>query len=384
MTEDPGHQIPAALRGAGRGIRMSLRSHPLAAWLALLVATVTALAVAVGTVRIQGADSSAASGQQSAQLASLAGRVALVAYSLEDEEYDMAVYVAQARPPSHIALLFPQGQEQITNADANQLASLARQSDPGLTPQQRASLAVVLGRLDNVQVLRHDAVATQVPALAIIGDYSLSISNLLVFDAQIASGSNDPVFIREAYVWAALQRAEDAASQQWSILGAVLTAGHWQAGQEQALSAASAQERAELADFSSQATVAQSQLYNNAVAGQYVDNANVMLQQALASGPNGGLNVANPNGSVFATVQQSWRNDMGFTVDQMRAVEQRLLAAIPARSQALHAQAAATVLETWFEMAGAILIVVAIAVGLTWRRSRSSRARGFHPAAGQE
>jgi hypothetical protein len=385
MTDNRGHQIPAALRGAGRGIRTSLRSHPLTAWLAVLVASVTALAVVLGTIRIQGADSGAASGQQSQQLARLASAVTLVAQSMEDEQSAMATYIGQGRPVGQIALLFVQGQESVTNLTISQLASLARRSDSDLTPRQHLALNVALGPLrERLSLLRRDAVSSRAPALSIIEDYWATISDLLVFDAQIASGLNDPVFIRDVYTWSALQRAEDAGALQRAIVGAALAAGQWQDGEEQALSAAHAQEQAELADFNSQATVAQQQLYNKLVSGSYVDNANEMLQQELNSGPYGGLTVAVPPGSPFRTAQQAWNEDTGFTLDQMRMVEQRLLAAIPARDQALHAQAATTVVETWFEMAGAILIVVACAVGLTWRRSRSSRARGFHPAAGEE
>jgi outer membrane murein-binding lipoprotein Lpp len=371
MTDDRDHHVRAALQRVGGGIRFSLRNHPLAGWMASLVVGVTVAAVVLGTIRLEGAQSSAVSDQQAKQLASLASRVARLTDSLEDEQTDLAIYVASGRPTTKYALLFAQGVETVTTNLATQVVSLARQTGPGLAPQVRAAL-------DEIAALRADAIDTQTPALNVIEDYSQTISSLLAFDAQIASGSGDPVYIRDVSAFGALQRAEDAGAQERAILGAALASGQWQPGQWAALSAAQQQQQAALSEFDTEATVRQQQAYQNAVSGPEADNAVQMLQEALASGPDGGPAVTTPASSGFtevAGVQGAWNQDMTFTVDQMRSAGQNLLSQIQARSQALHVQATRTILETWLEMAVVVIAVIGLAVGVTRRRRSRTAAR---------
>lgn len=385
MTEPSrDNRIRAALRHAGRGVGFSFRSHPLRWWLASFVAAVTAATVGLGAIRIQGADSAGVSDSHAKQLTSLAGAVTRLAFAIEDEQNDVAVYVGEGRPrlaQQASNLLLTQGQASVTQDLANQF--FARVGRPGAEypPQTRAALRAVLNRLSSLPALERTAVQGREQALAVINDYSFVISSLLAFDDQLASGSGDPVFVRDVSVFSALLRAEDAAVQEWSILDAALAAGRFQPGEAQRLSVALGQERAELAEFDSAATAGQRQMYARAVTGQQVEDADSMLAQASAARQQS-LNVVNPPGSPFPNVQTAWNEEMGFTVDQMRQVDLSVLASATLRSQALQAQTAQSILETWIEMAVVILAVVALAVAITWwRRSRSARG-GVHPAAG--
>ena len=380
MTDDRNRRIPAALRWAGRGIRLSLRSHPLTSSLALLVACVTAGAMAWGSVRIQGSDSGAVSDQHVDSLVRLASAATNLAESMEDEADDFAVYIAQGRPDTLGALLISQGQAQITNQDANDVSAAARGIGAGYPAQVRAALVVVRSRLQDLTAFSQDAESTQTPALEIIQDYTGAISDILALDEQAASGTGDPTLGSDVRALSALAQAEDEAAQQRAILDAALTANQFQDGDQPALSGAFELEQADLSNFDSEATIAQQHDYQNRVSGPDVDNAGQMLQQALVGGPNAPLNVTNPPGSPFASALSSWHNDMTYTLGQMRAVEHDLLAATAARGQALHAQATDTALDTWLEMLGVVLAVVAFAVVVT-RRSRSVGG-GFHPAAG--
>jgi nitrate/nitrite sensing protein len=380
MTDNRNRRIQAALRGVGRSLRFALRSHPLTWSLASLVAGVTAATVVLGTIRIQGAESNAISARQAQQLTSLAQAVAAVTNSMEDEQSSLAIYIGEGRPEAQGSLLFAQGQAAVTGQLINQAYALVRRGGPELGPRQRASLsALLLSQQQRLNTLRASAERGQSPALDVIEAYSAQISALLSAGTQIVSGIGDPVAARDVRVFGALQQAVAAQAQERSILDAALNAGQFRAGEQAALSQARLTEQANMAVFNGQATQNQQHAFQATVRGSAVDRANAMLAQALTPGPNAGLTVTVPPRSPFSTVQLSWDQDMGFTVDQMRRVEQGLLASITARGQALHGQAARVIVQTWTEMGVVVLAVLAFAVPVARRRSR---ARGFHPAAG--
>jgi signal transduction histidine kinase len=328
--------------------------------LVALIAIPTITAIAFGGVRIDEANSSAIADQRTEALANLATASTKLAEAMEDELDLFAEYIAQNRPTSHNALLFPQGQVQTTNQEASAVKTAASGIGSGYPEQVQTAVAAVLNRLQNLGILRQDAESTRTPALSIVQDYSQAISDLLTLDDQIATGSGDPTLSSDVRALGALARAEDEAAQQRAILDAALETGQYQDGEQAALSSANEQEQADLSDFDSDATVAQQQFFNNQVSGPDVDSSNQMLQQALAAGANGSLTLTNPAGSSFKSSQQTWHNDMGFTVDQMRIVETSLLNQISARSQALHSQAEHTVLDTAIEVLAVLLVVLII------------------------
>lgn len=380
MTANRNHRIQAALRRVGRGFGFALQSHPLTWSLASLVASVTLATVVLGTIRIQGADTNAVSDHHAQQLTSLAQAVAAVANSMEDEQTSLAIYIGEGRPVATGSLLFVQGQAAVTGQLINQAYALVRRAGPELTPQQRRSLsAMLLSQQRRLTVLRASAERSQSPALDVVETYSAQSSTLLRADTQLVSGFGDPVVARDVRALGALQQAEAAMVQERSILAAALSAGQFQDSEQAALVRASLVEQGNVAAFRSQATHDQLKAFQTAVHGRAVDAASEMLKQALASGPNGSLTVAVPSRSPWPTVFWSWDQDMTFTVDQMRAAEQGVLASITARGQALHGQATRIIVATWIEMGAVVLAVLALAVPVARRRSR---ARGFHPASG--
>jgi hypothetical protein len=373
VTDDRDDQvhIRVVLERAGRGLRWSLRSHPLTWWVTSLVAGVTAAAIALGSIHIQAAASSALSNQRADQLDSLISAVATLTFSLEDEQDAMAIYIGEGRPIGPDGLLLAQGQLSVSNLDVIQVTSLARQVGPALAPRQRAALGATLSRLQDLSALRRDAIDSEVPALAIIDDYALVASQLLALDDQLAASTADPTLSADFAAFSALAGAEDQGAQQRAILDASLAANQYQVGDLAALSAVNAQEAADLTLFDNEATTAQQQTYQLTVAGQQVNDAEGMLQEALDSGQNGIL-PAQPPDHLFVNVQQSWHQEMTFQLDQMRVVETSLLGQAEARSAVLHSGAARAIAETLLEMAAAVLTVVAFAVTLTRRRSRSA------------
>lgn len=374
MTDDQDDQIHirVVLRRAGRGLRWSLRSHPLTWWTTSLVAAVTAAAIALGSIHIQAAaGSSALSNQRADQPDSLIRAVAMLTLSLEDEQDAFATYIGAGRPIGPDGLLLAQGQVAVSNLDVNQVVSLASESGPALAPQQRAALAAILSRLQSLGVLRRDATTTLEPALDIIDEYAVTTSQLLNLDDQLASGTTDPALSADLGAFSALARAEDQGAQERAILDAAFAANQYQTGDWAALSSANAQELADLTLFDNVATTAQQQQLQTTVAGQQVNDAEGMLQDALDSGQNGIL-PAQPPDHLFVDVQTSWHQEMTFQLDQMRVVEISLLGQVGARTAALHSSAARAIVETLLEMAAVILTAVAFAVTLTRRRSRSA------------
>lgn len=336
------------------------------------MAAVTAAAIALGSIHIQAAaGSSALSNQRADQPDSLIRAVAMLTLSLEDEQDAFATYIGAGRPIGPDGLLLAQGQVAVSNLDVNQVVSLASESGPALAPQQRAALAAILSRLQSLGVLRRDATTTLEPALDIIDEYAVTTSQLLNLDDQLASGTTDPALSADLGAFSALARAEDQGAQERAILDAAFAANQYQTGDWAALSSANAQELADLTLFDNVATTAQQQQLQTTVAGQQVNDAEGMLQDALDSGQNGIL-PAQPPDHLFVDVQTSWHQEMTFQLDQMRVVEISLLGQVGARTAALHSSAARAIVETLLEMAAVILTAVAFAVTLTRRRSRSA------------
>jgi Nitrate and nitrite sensing len=367
MTDAREAQEQAVPLAADRGrTGLALVGGRVSWWPAAAVAVVIAAALVVGAIRTDQAHSRAASDQHMAQMASLASAISALAAGMEDEQNLAAVYIAQGRPVTADALVTFQGQEAVTNRQADQVSSLARQAGSGLAPSARAALDVVLSDLRDLLAIREDAVSTRMPVLDVIDQYSRAVSGLLAFDSQIAPETTDAALARDARALSALEQAENAAAQERSILGAALMTRHFQAGEAQALSAAQSQEEAALTEFRGQATAGQQQQYTKAMAGAQVRAATFMLSQALASN----LTVAGRPGSRLPGGELTWTDDMTFTVDQMRVVAQDLLSSIAAQSKALQAQAGGTVTDTWIEVAVVVAVVLAAAIVISRRRTR--------------
>jgi hypothetical protein len=290
---------------------------------------------------------------------------------MEDEANVLAQYIAAGRPASTPKLLLPQANQAITNIAAVQAESLEAHIGSGYPPQVQAAVTVVDDQVPQIRDLRMLALHSTAPVLGITEAYTLSASMVLSLNDQIAASSGDPALSADVRALDTLSQAENAASEERAILAAVLIRGQWQPREATALSGADAERLAELQEFSSEVPASEYSSYLATVSGPEADTVSSMLQQALTLGPNGAVPV-NPPGSGFPTAAQAWDEDMTYTVDQMRGVEQSLLSSIQVRSQALHDQASQTVTDTWVETLGVLFAVLTIAV-IAVRRSSPSR-----------
>jgi signal transduction histidine kinase len=327
--------------------------------LVALIAVPTITAISFGAVRIDEANNNAVAFQRVETLANLATAVTGLTEAVEDEQDDFAKYIGQGRPPTPDALLLAQGQVSVTNLAANKVISLAKGIGAGYPAQVQSATSAVLSRLDGLAQLRKDATGTKEPVLDIIEDYTNTTSQLLSLDNQLASGTADPTLSADVGALGALARAEDEEAQERSILDAALAAQQYQVGDLTELSSANAQAIADVADFDSEATVAQQQLLQSTVEGQQVNDAQGMLQDALDSGQNGVLPTAPPD-HLFINVSEDWSSEMATQLNLTRDVETGLLEQIAARSTVLHSQATRTVLDTGIEVLAVLIVVLII------------------------
>ena len=147
---------------------------------------------------------------------------------------------------------------------------------------------------------------------------------------------------------------KDQASQQRAILEAALVSGQFQPGSPDALTAAQAQQAADLASFGTAATLAESQALANTVAGRPIDMAQALEQRAIVLGGSGSPLDLGPRAS------QQWYSNMSYTIGRMRQAERQLSSAIVLQANALHQGAMRSLMLT-AAVAAAVLIIVLLA-----------------------
>jgi signal transduction histidine kinase len=339
--------------------RFALRNWRVSWRLIALIAIPTVTAMAFGGVRIQEAMRSASSYQRVETLADLGSSITRLANAMEDERDQLAGYIASGRPqqlPASITQAY-----KTTNQAAKEVSTQARAIGPSYPAQVQNDLAAVLDRLDDLGHYRSAAVTSKAPALTVIDDYSEAIADLFTLNDQIAQGSSDPTLANNVRALSALSRTEDQATQQRGILYAALLAGQFDPGAAAALTSAQSQQAAEFAEFQSDASIDEQQVYNDTVAGPEVDQAQAMELQAIASSNSatGGLSVTVPAGQ---SAPVAWNTDMSKYVDDIRQVQRGLVDAVITQSQSLHAQATRTAIETGIEVLAVLIVVLMITI----------------------
>ena len=360
-VEAPGLPQEGQPRAPGRkkpGSRFALRNWRVSWRLIALIAIPTVTAMAFGGVRIQEAMRSASSYQRVQTLADLGQSITRLANAMEDERDQLAGYIAGNRQgplPASVTKAY-----QATTLAADQVSTQARAIGPSYSAQVQNDLAAVRDRLDDLGHYRQAATGSRAPALTVIEDYSEAIADLFTLNDQIAQGSSDPTLANNVRALGVLSRTVDQASQQRGILYAALIQKQFDPGAATALTSAQSQQAAEFAEFSSDATIDQQQRYSDTVAGPAVDDAQAMELQAIASGTNGGaLDVTVPPGQ---SASATWYTDMSTNVNDIRDVQQQLVGSIIRQSQALHAAATRTAIQTGIEVLAVLIIVLIITI----------------------
>jgi HAMP domain-containing protein len=158
-----------------------------------------------------------------------------------------------------------------------------------------------------------------------LDQYTDTVSDLLDINSEIAPGSNNTQLLKGVAASVAVARAKDFADAQRSLLQNVAAAGSFGEGEYGRLAALVAAEAIYTAQFDSSATGAQHEFFEETVAGPEVDQADKLLDQALAS----------PGSTRLGIDPESWFAAMSAKLDRMRAVEERLSADVIATSTAI-------------------------------------------------
>ena len=348
LTASGNPRVPEGRRGSP----LALRNWPVTWRLIALIAIPTVVAMAFAGLRVAAAAGSAANFGRSAQLAALSQQVTGLAQAMEDERDLTANYIAASRAAAGRPAL--QRQYAVTDAWAQRVGAQMRDVGAAFPAQTRTGAAAVAARIADLRNLRSYAAAGHAPALAVITNYSLALADLFTFDDAIAQQAGRAGLVGRVRTLGSLSRMKDQASQQRAILAAALAGGQFQPGTLDALTAAQAQQAADLASFGTAATLAESQALDNTVAGRPVDLARALEQRAIVLGGSGRPLALGPRAS------QQWYARMSYTIGRMRQAERQLSSAIVLQANALH-QGAVRSLTLTAAAAAAVLIIVLLA-----------------------
>jgi signal transduction histidine kinase len=216
-------------------------------------------------------------------------------------------------------------------------------------------------RITDLPDLRGYAIGSDAPALAVVTQYALATGDLFTFDDDIAQQAGSSVLVGSVRALSSLSRMKDQASQQRAILQAAFLEGQLEPGALDALIAAQAQQATDLASFETSATLGETQVLNDTVAGPLVDQARALEQRAIVLGGSG-----RALGPVSGALRH-WYPDMSYTVDRMRLAERQLANGIALQAKALHRGAMRSVTLT--AAAAAVVVIFVLLATLAIARS---------------
>ncbi len=387
-------------RAPRRPRRLSLSNWPVSARLVAVFVLASLTGLVFGGLRVADAVQAANGYERTAQLALLGEQATHLAQALEDERDLYAGYAAYqnlataaaagnaaasvTRPLEAAEAKSQQdfaAAEKITDADAQQVASLAAGIGPAFPASVQAKAQSVITMIDDLPGLRDALVAA--PPAQVINNYSNSIGDLFVLNDEITSGSGDAQLADEVRALGALSRAKDQASQQRAFLYSVLLEvsvndagdGHRapsnnitgnqaleDAGGLGVLTTSQGLQFADLTDFTYAATTEQANAYLASKADPQANEA--QLLEALATLPNDprllfeNIDGRDSLGYNRATVAATWYQDMTAVVTQMRSIESQVTTAIVDRSQALEHGALNSAVLTAAVSGAAVLLVL--------------------------
>jgi methyl-accepting chemotaxis protein len=343
---------PPPDRDDREGSALALRNWRVPWRLIALIAIPTVVAMVFAGLRVGAAAGSAATFGRSAQLAVLGQQITGLAQAMEDERDLTASFVADGRPGDGRAALLKQ--YAVTDGWARKVRAAMRGVGAAFPAQTRADAAAVLARIADLPDLRSYATASNAPGLAVITNYTLADANMFTFDDDIAQQAGSSALVGSVRALGSLSRMKDQASLQRAILETALVNGQFEPGTLDALISAQAQQVTDLASFETSATLGETQVLNNTVAGPPVDLARALEQRAIVLGNNGGVLSLGPDAS------RQWYAEMSYTVGKMRLAERQLANSIALQAKTLHQGAMRSLILT-SGVALAVLIFVLLA-----------------------
>jgi len=371
-----------------------------------MVASVTGLVF--GGLRVADAISTSDAYGRTAQVALLGQQATILAQAMENERDLYAGYaaygivaadaVANNASPSVTKPISTaeatananlMAAEKVTDADGQQVETLAAAIGPAFPSSVQAKAQSVITMVESIPGLRSGLVGDS--ASQVISSYSSSIGDLFVLNDEITSGSGDALLSDQVRALGALSRAKDQASQQRAFLFSTLiettvndkgggnAAPSDDISSDQALqdggglgefTTSQGLEFADLTDFNDAATTDQSNAYLATVAGPKANEA--QLIEGFVSLPHDPrlvferIGQQTSLGETQATVAATWYSDQTAVVSQMHSIESQVMATIVTRSQQLeHGALNSAVLTA--AVTGAAVLLVLLATALVGR-----------------
>jgi hypothetical protein len=359
----------------------SLSNWPVSRRLSAVIVIAVALGAVFGGLRITVATDTATAFARTTQLAFLGEEATTLAQAMENER-DLTAAVCAASPGGQCPTVGERVDRTVqslqagvrraqaaTNAAAGRVQTLAAQIGSPFPANTQAKAAAVVAMIGNLGGLRTREV-TQ-PPQAVIVAYTEAIGSLFALNDEITSDSGDPFLSDEVRTLGSLSRVKDEASQERAILDAALIEGSFNDAPA-AVATAQGLEDTDLAAFVSSATQAEENDYLNTVDVERIDTEQLLtnfLFLTAVSDPT--LPPARAFALAFSNAQFTrqvvivppqpdlWYSTMTDTITRMRIVEQRLAAAIVARSQSLEQGARESAVLT-AAVTGTLLLLVLI------------------------
>ena len=351
--------------------------------LLLLVIIPILAAIALGGIRIASSVQSAFAYQQVVQLANLNGKIIGLVHALQNERQDTITFItlgnnggrtAAQSPHSPLATnaqleltVLAHGDYAASSRSASQVKSLLAEIGTGYSELTQQDARAAMAAIDGLGPLRAAATRSHLPALVVIRGYTDKINTLLALDDQVAVGSSDSVLANGIRVAGLVSAMKEEASEEQALITAAqsssligLRSAGFTEDIQAAISAATAQQEANEAQFNSTATASQRQLFNSALSAPTVAGAQAQVQQAISLTPATSPGAENP---VIANAESSLDDVVG----GMSSVEVKLVNAVIARSTALR-QSAIVDAIIW---GSAILLVLLLAFLATVAVGRS-------------
>jgi signal transduction histidine kinase len=320
----------------------------------ITVPTVTALIL--GVIQNVNANANYNNFARSQELAKLGGWASTAVFQLQNERDDNAGYIAQGRNDSTL-----QGQVVADQGLADKVLSQIKAEAPAVInngayqSQAQLDLSNAVQGINDLQQVRiaarnQTAGGTLYPAPPTVLTYDRIITGLITFVGDVASGSGNVTLENQVGTLATLLRVGDDASLERAYLYQALTKPTPQLtpGDLDSLNNTVAKKLADLAAFTSGATVTEFQFYQNTVSGQAVDEAESALQLAITSATAGGapkigsakqLQSCTGANSPLASPSGCWRLIKGVQLAHISTVADNLVGQIQAQAGNLASKA---------------------------------------------
>jgi hypothetical protein len=364
-----GGQPPGAGPTPRPASRRALKNWRVRSRLFLLVVIPTVTAVAAGGVFIASSVQSALVYQRVLTLANLSGKITGLVQALQNEREDTVRYIvlgtsnggrgaspSSAVPPGPELGLLNQDHA-ITTGWANQVKALAYGINGSYSALAQQDTQAAVTAIGNLPAIRAAATGTRLPALIVIREYATAINTLMAVQSQIAVGSSDSTLAGSVRVLGLVTSMKEEASQQQALLTSALRSdlvslGQFGAAHLSAITNAQAQQQGDLNGFDTAATAEQRQLFNNALSGSKVVQAQAQEQQAISLASSKSPIATDPTISDASS-------SLSYVVTGMRSVEQQFADEVISRSGSLHNDAITSAVI--FSVAVALLLGIALA-----------------------